>query len=90
MPLESWPHPDVPMPDDYAVIWRYFRFFRFADLVESGELHFCHCDLFKDDNEGLPPDEYIRWVCDHDPIGTVDHVKGSSNKTKSEFRVLLV
>jgi hypothetical protein len=76
MPLESWPNPNLPVPDDEAVIWRYFKLIRFADLMRSSELHFCRCDLFNDENEGLPTDAYIRWVCEHQAIGGFDHVKG--------------
>src|SRR4051812_38933838 len=76
MPVESWPHPKLPMPQDDTVIWRYFKRDRFANLIESRKLHFCRCDLFEDESEGLPADEYIRWVCDHEPIGDFNHVKG--------------
>lgn len=32
---------------------------KLKDLVTTGELHFCRADLFDDESEGLPPDEYI-------------------------------
>lgn len=82
MSLESWPHPDLPMPDDDDIIWRYFKPNRFAHLMQSSRLHFCRCDLFADEDEGLPTDEYIRWVCNHEPVGDFNHVKGMLEQHK--------
>jgi hypothetical protein len=62
MPIEPYPHADS-QPDDNSVIWRFMRFERFADLVTTGELYFCRSDLFTDENEGLPPEDYVRRVC---------------------------
>jgi hypothetical protein len=67
MPLETWPLPDLPMPNDEAEIWRYFRFNRFEDLIQSSELYFCRSDLFDDKHEGLPTDEYIERICRSKP-----------------------
>lgn len=43
-------NPDIP-------IWRYFKYERFVDLIQSGRLHFARFDQFADPWEGvLPPD----------------------------------
>jgi hypothetical protein len=47
-------------PDDpEAVIWRFMDLRKLADLMKTGELYFCRADLFEDESEGLPPEEYI-------------------------------
>jgi hypothetical protein len=62
MPVES--HPDQLEPENQdAVIWRFMNFRKFSDMTETGELYFCRADLFpSDENEGLPPDEYLRLL----------------------------
>jgi hypothetical protein len=82
MPLESWPQPDMPMPNDEAVIWRYFRFKRFADLIQSSELYFCRSDVFDDKHEGLPTDEYIERICRNEPQQKFNHLKGVLEQAK--------
>ena len=32
---------------------------KFRDLMEMAELYFCRADLFPDEREGLPPEEYL-------------------------------
>lgn len=77
MPLERYPQPDVVLPNDDDLICRYYRFNRFAELVRTSQLHFCRADLFKDENEGIPPDEYIREICRQHPEADLNHMKGS-------------
>ena len=42
-----------------AVIWRFLNMHKFRDLVSTAELYFCRADLFRDEREGLPPEEYL-------------------------------
>ena len=77
MPLERYPQPDVVLPNDDDLICRYYRFNRFAELVRTSQLHFYRADLFKDENEGIPPDEYIREICRQHPEADFNHMKGS-------------
>lgn len=62
MPLQ--PYFDNLEPDTPDVeIWRFLPFVFFEDLMANDELHFCRADLFKqDENEGIPPEHYIRRV----------------------------
>lgn len=39
-------------------------FDRFEDLMCTGELYFCRSDRFEDEDEGLPTEDYARYVCD--------------------------
>jgi hypothetical protein len=46
-----------------AEIWRFLPFEFFEDLMANEELHFTRADRFKqDDQEGIPPENYIRHV----------------------------
>jgi hypothetical protein len=58
MPIESYPDQLGPS-DQNAVIWRFMNMKKFADFVDNGELYFCRADLFHDDGEGLPPENYL-------------------------------
>ena len=51
----------LELPDD-AVIWRFMPTDRFRDLVTSQELYFRRADLYDDETEGVPPDEYVAAV----------------------------
>ncbi len=42
-----------------AVIWRFINMGKFRDLMTTAELYFCRADLFPDEREGLPPEEYL-------------------------------
>ncbi len=42
-----------------AVIWRFVNMRKFRDLMTTAELYFCRADLFPDEREGLPPEEYL-------------------------------
>ena len=53
--------------DKEAVIWRFMDFKKFRDLIDTSELYFCRADLFDDKSEGLPPEDYLRFL---DPHGT--------------------
>ena len=58
MPIETYPDQLEPTNPE-VVIWRFMKMARFADLVKTGELYFRRADLFNDEHEGLPPEEYL-------------------------------
>ena len=58
MVLETLPDQAEPENHD-AVIWRFLEMWKFRDLVTTGELYFQRADLFDDESEGLPPEEYL-------------------------------
>ena len=58
MAVEAYPDQLEPENQD-AVIWRFMDMKKFRDLVATGELYFCRADLFDDEREGLPPEEYL-------------------------------
>jgi hypothetical protein len=63
MPLERYPQDDLQPGSDDSVIWRFMCFNRFVELMHTGELYFCRSDKFEDEHEGLPTEEYARYVC---------------------------
>lgn len=42
-----------------AVIWRFINMKKFADLMATSELNFHRADLFEDESEAMPPDNYF-------------------------------
>jgi hypothetical protein len=83
MPIERLP--DSLEPDDTnAALWRFVNFDKFSDLIATQELHFCRADLFDDDQEGMPPDEFMRGY--FYPITRDDHL-GSSAQFREAFFV---
>jgi hypothetical protein len=58
MPIESYPDQLEPSDHDVA-IWRFMNMEKFTDLLNTSELYFCRADLFKDESEGLPPENYF-------------------------------
>jgi hypothetical protein len=56
--IETYPDQLEPENQD-AVIWRFLNLAKFRDLIETSELYFCRADLFADEREGLPPEEYL-------------------------------
>jgi hypothetical protein len=63
MPIERYPQDDLQPGSDDAVIWRFMPFNRFVEVMRTGELYFCRSDKFEDEHEGLPTEEYARYVC---------------------------
>ncbi len=61
MPVELFTDAVEPNDGD-AVIWRFMEFWKFSDLLRTSRLHFCRADLFEDEQEGLPPEEYVRLI----------------------------
>lgn len=58
MGIESYPDQFEPANQDTA-IWRFINMPKFRDLMGTAELYFCRADLFPDEREGLPPEEYL-------------------------------
>ena len=58
MGIESYPDQLEPENQD-AAIWRFVNMHKFRDLMATAELYFCRADLFPDEREGLPPEEYL-------------------------------
>lgn len=53
-------YPDQLEPENQeAEIWRFLNLPKFLDLIQTSELYFCRADLFADEQEGLPPEEYL-------------------------------
>jgi hypothetical protein len=62
VPLEYYPQAGFELLDDRVPIWRFMKTRTFTRFVESGELYFCRADLFDDEHEGLPLEDYARNV----------------------------
>jgi len=62
-------------PNEGAVIWRFMDLFKFRDLMANEELYFRRADLFTDESEGLPPEQYAMRVLGLDPYDIRDRVK---------------
>ena len=65
MPVLSYYSQKEPTAD--AVIWRFMDLRKFRDLMASEELYFRRADLFDDETEGLPPEQYAQSVLGLDP-----------------------
>lgn len=48
---------------------------KFRDLMASEELYFRRADLFDDETEGLPPEQYVERVLGLDPGDIHDRTK---------------
>jgi hypothetical protein len=86
------PFVDDPEPMDMqSPIWRYVEFWKFRDLLETGQLYFRRADKFEDEHEGLPPAEYERvlGLSKFDPkdIQARDHHIGSLAQFRQSFYV---
>lgn len=73
MPIETYPYQLEPR-NQAAVIWRFMDMKRFTDLMATGELYFCRADLFSDETEGLPPEEYLP-ILGLNPLDLLDRQK---------------
>lgn len=65
MPILPYYSQKEPAAD--AVIWRFMDLRKFRDLLASEELYFRRADLFDDETEGLPPEQYLQRVLGLDP-----------------------
>jgi hypothetical protein len=71
---------ETPVPDA-TVIWRYFRFGRFVDILKDNSLWFARPCSFDDRWEGLYPPSYIRRTREY-----ADENGISYDEFKEEFR----
>jgi len=93
MGVESYPDQLEPENQDTA-IWRFINMGKFRDLMETAELYFCRADLFQDEREGLPPEEYLATFGLHpldvnDRRELLNHV-GSDAQFREGFYVKLL
>lgn len=90
MPVQIFPDGSEPN-DSEAVIWRFMDIGKFRDLITTSELYFRRADLFADDNEGLPPEDYLPYASlnpldIHDAV-RLNHFKGSLAQDRQAFFV---
>jgi hypothetical protein len=87
MAVKTSPHHLQPANPD-VVIWRFMSINKFRDLITTSKLYFQRSDLFpQDENEGLPPENYLCAVFGLDRLflpdrRRLDHELG----TLAEFR----
>src|ERR1039457_1925113 len=60
-------------PSD-AVIWRFMDVRKLRDLMANQQLYFRRADLYDDQSEGLPREQYVRRVLGLDPYDIKDQV----------------
>ena len=58
MPLEIYPQAGFELLGDCVHISRFMKMRTFRRFIESGSLHFCRADLFDDEHEGLPLEQF--------------------------------
>jgi len=73
MPIQ--PYIDCLEPAEDAVIWRFIDMMKFRDLMANEELYFRRADLFSDESEGLPPEEYALPLLGLNPYDLNDQQK---------------
>lgn len=61
-------------PPSEAVLWRFLDLRKFRDMMANQELYFRRADLFDDDSEGLPSEQYVRRVLGLNPYDINDEV----------------
>lgn len=72
MPVRPYYSQKEPPSD--AVIWRFLDLRKFCDLMANQELYFRRADLFEDQSEGLPPEQYTRRILGLDPYDIKDEI----------------
>ena len=60
MPLEL--HPDLILPPDATILWRYMNLAKFVDLLERQSIRFSRTDQFEDPLEGTYTDAEIEHL----------------------------
>jgi hypothetical protein len=88
--VEAYPDQLEPESQD-AAIWRFLDPRKFRDLITTAELYFCRVDLFTDEREGLPPEEYLATFGLHpfdlnDRRNLINHI-GSDAQFREGFYV---
>jgi hypothetical protein len=75
--------------DTEAVIWRFMQFWKFQDLISTGELYFRRADLLDDHEEGIPPEDYMHVLhlnrFDVQDVMTKNHFIGSMAQDREGF-----
>jgi hypothetical protein len=66
-------------PAEDAVIWRFLDLRKFRDLMASEELYFRRADLYPDESEGLPTEEYALRVLGLNPYDINDRASLNSH-----------
>jgi len=84
MPVERFTGGLEPQ-DPEAVIWRFMQLWKFHDIITSGELHFCRADLLGDDNEGVPPGNFVPDVYLGDALKMDHHIGVLAQRRESFF-----
>lgn len=62
MPLERYPQAGYELVNDREPIWRFMKIRTFRRFIEAGGLYFNRADLFDDEYEGLPLEDYVKHV----------------------------
>ena len=87
MPVEIFTDAGEPA-DREAVVWRFMEIWKFEDLLRSSRLHFsCRADLFEDDQEGLPPEEYVPLITPRLFGEDLDHFLGQMKQFTESYYV---
>ncbi|MEQ1898166.1 MAG: hypothetical protein ABL971_12340 [Vicinamibacterales bacterium] len=87
--LEFFTHAPQPPPD--TRVWRFRPLKYFRDVIQKREFHFARADQFpQDDEEGIPPDEYVAAVRRLDPYAldrqsTIDNHIGVLAQDREAF-----
>jgi hypothetical protein len=78
----------VEPADQDAPIWRFMNLRKFKDLFTTSELFFNRADRFpQDEQEGIPPEEYIIRACGLNPFDVKDRLALNNNlATLAQFR----
>ena len=80
MPVLPYYSQKEPPPE--SVIWRFLDLRKFRDLMANQELYFRRADLFDDQTEGLPPEQYVRACFRTHPLR---HTRRISSQQASRF-----
>ena len=78
----------IEPPNQNAPIWRFMEMWKFRDLIATGELFFNRADRFQqDEQEGIPPEEYIIRARSLNPLDLKDRLQLNSDvATLAQFR----
>jgi len=58
--IKSLKRVGVKIPNNETIVWRYFDFKKFLDLIYREQLYLCRMDLFEDKMEGRVPLKFLR------------------------------
>ena len=60
MPLEHYLQAGFELLDNQVPIWRFMKMKTFKRFIASCSLYFCRADIFDDEHEGLPLEQFVR------------------------------